>query len=253
MTAIPHRDPYQGVLQIVRFNWPKYLVATACIGAAEGVRPLLAPPLSILLLVITGHVLFWTVSSLLISHYVYDRSRLYELSWLPRARTRSPRRWLSIHCGFDEMSPLLAAEFPDAYGEVVDIFDPRAMTENSIRQARRAQPGTVHSTPARFYALPYSARAFHTVFCIFAAHELRRHADRVRLFTEIARILAPYGAFILVEHLRDWPNFLAFGPGFLHFHSWRAWQRAARDAGLILRAEFPFTPFVRVASFGRSL
>jgi SAM-dependent methyltransferase len=253
VTAVLKRDPYQGVRQILRFNWPKYAAAAACVGVAAVVRELLPAADRIILLAATVPVLFWVLFSLLVSYYVYDCSHFYDLSWLPRARTRSPHRWLSIHCGLDEISPLLAAEFPDAYGEVVDIFDPRAMTENSIRQARRAQPSRVHSTPAHFYALPYSAGAFDAVFCIFAAHELRRHADRVRLFTEIARILAPYGAFILVEHLRDWPNFLAFGPGFLHFQSWRSWQRAAQDAGLVCRTEFPFTRFVRVAMFGRCI
>jgi SAM-dependent methyltransferase len=253
MTAVSHRDPYQGVLQIVRFNWPKYLAAAACIGAAALSRPMLPSSDRLILLVVTMPVLHWTFASLLVSHLVYDRSHLYNLAWLARTFNSSPRRWLSIHCGLDETSALIAATFPDASGEVTDIFDPRAMTENSIRQARAAQSNAACSTPACFYALPFDNGAFDAVFCIFAAHELRRHTDRVRLFAEIARLLAPDGNFILVEHLRDWPNFLAFGPGFLHFHSWRAWRRAAREAGLTLRSEFPFTPFVRVTIFGRAV
>jgi ubiquinone/menaquinone biosynthesis C-methylase UbiE len=253
MTSIPQRGPYQGMLQIVRFNWSRYLAAAAIVGAAAFAALLVSSLGAVLLLVAALPALCWMVSSLLVSHYIYDRAHLYDLPWLARALQRSPRRWLSIHCGLDETSTLLAAQFPGASGEVVDIFDPRVMTESSIHRARAAQPGAVRSTPARFHALPFPTASFDAVFCIFAAHELRRHAYRVRLFTEIARILSPAGEFVLVEHLRDWPNFLAFGPGFLHFHSWRAWQHAASDAGLTSRTHFPFTSFLRVVTFRRTI
>ncbi|HEV2132853.1 MAG TPA: class I SAM-dependent methyltransferase [Terracidiphilus sp.] len=253
MTAVPQRDPFQGVRQILRFNWPKYAAAAAITGAVTFVAPLLPMSAGFVLLAASLPVVFWTASSLLISHYVYDRSHLYDFSWLPLVLKISPKHWLNVHCGLDETSALLAARFPDAAGEIVDIFDPCAMTENSIRQARAAQHNATRSTPARFHALPFPAGAFDAVFCIFTAHELRRHADRVRLFAEIARLLAPGGTFVLVEHLRDWPNFPAFGPGFLHFHTWRAWQQAAHEADLVGRTDFPFTPFVRIAAFRRRI
>jgi hypothetical protein len=56
---------------------------------------------------------------------------------------------------------------------------------------------------------------------------------------------------ILMEHSRDGWNFLAFGPGFLHFFSRREWRRAALDAGLALQTEFSRTPFVRVYQLRR--
>jgi hypothetical protein len=49
-----------------------------------------------------------------------------------------------------------------------------------------------------------------------------------------------------MEHARDSWNFLAFGPGFLHFFPQRAWRQAARQAGLEVRTEFAMTPFVHV-------
>ena len=64
------------------------------------------------------------------------------------------------------------------------------------------------------------------------------------LFREVVRTLTSDGEFILMEHSRDWPNFLAFGPGFLHFFSQRAWRKAASDAGLTVRTELSMTPFV---------
>jgi SAM-dependent methyltransferase len=185
-------------------------------------------------------------SSLLVSHYVYDRFPLYNLNWISRALSRTPRRWINIHCGLDETSGMLAAIFPEATGQVVDIFDPGVMTETSIRQARRIRRGAIPAMLARYDDLLFGADSFDAAFCIFSAHELRRHQQRVRLFKEISRVLVPGGELVLMEHYRDWRNLLAFGPGFLHFFSRRAWYKAVTGAGLALKAEFSMTPFVRV-------
>jgi SAM-dependent methyltransferase len=254
MSTIPMRRPWQGVLQILRFNWRFYAVTAGCVALALLALPFLPLWQRAGVLIGAAPALFWLASSLLVSHYVYDRFPLYDLHWIARALSRPPRRWINIHCGLDETSGLLTAIFPDACGKVVDIFDGRVMTETSIRQvsrhgsrqAQRARNGAIPAMQARFDNLVFSANSFDAAFCIFAAHELRCHDQRVRLFKEIARVLVPEGELVLMEHLRDWRNLLAFGPGFLHFFSQRAWRKATQDAGLALRAEFSMTPFVRV-------
>jgi SAM-dependent methyltransferase len=244
MNTIPPRRPYQGVVQILQFNWRSYVATTASIGVALLVLPFLPSLGRTVLLLGTASALFWLASSLLVSHYVYDRFPLYDLNWVCSVLCRAPRRWMNIHCGLDETSALLAAIFPDAASQVVDIFDPLVTTETSIRAARRVTHHTIPSTPMRYDSLAFPAEWFDAAFSIFAAHELRHHDQRVRLFGEIARTLSPNGEFILMEHSRDWRNFLAFGPGFLHFFSQCAWRKAASDAGLTVRAELSMTPFV---------
>jgi len=246
MSTIPIRRPYQGVLQILQFNWRSYIATSACAGVALLAIPSLPPPGRVGLTLFAAPALFWMASSLLVSHYVYDRFPHYNLNWISRALSRTPRRWINIHCGLDETSGLLEAIFPDATGQVVDIFDSRVMTETSIRQARRVNGGAIPASPARYNDLVFSAESFDAAFCIFAAHELRLHHQRVKLFQEIARILVPGGEVVLMEHSRDGWNLLAFGPGFLHFFSRRTWRKTAADGGLVLRSEFSMTPFVRV-------
>jgi SAM-dependent methyltransferase len=244
MNTIPSRRPYQGVVQIFQFNWRSYVATAAAVGVTLLALPFLSSPGRTILLLGTAPALFWLTSSLLVSHYVYDRSPLYDLNWVCSALSRAPRRWINIHCGLDETSAILAAIFPDADSQVVDIFDPLVMTETSIRVARRVTHHMIPSTLMRYDSLTFPAESFDAAFSIFAAHELRQHDQRVRLFREIVRTLTPDGEFILMEHSRDWPNFLAFGPGFLHFFSQCAWRKAASDAGLTVRTELYMTPFV---------
>jgi SAM-dependent methyltransferase len=253
MTTTVMRRPYQGVLQILEFNRQRYLFTLICAGAALLALPHLEPLLRVADLLFVAATLFWIAASLLVSHYVYDCFPLYDLTWLARILTRPPGRWVNIHCGFDETSSLLEAMFPDAAGKVIEIFDHELMTEDSIRKARQANPDAPAASHARPGNLGLEAESMDTAFCIFAAHELRTHAHRVELFKEVARTLETGGEFVVIEHLRDWRNFLAFGPGFLHFFSRRAWRRAAAHAGLAVRAEFSRTPFVHVFILRRTL
>lgn len=244
MNTIPSRRPYQGVVQILQFNWRSYVTTTGSVAVALLALPFLPSLGRTVLLLGSAPALFWLASSLLVSHYVYDRFPLYDLNWVCSVLSRTPRRWINIHCGLDETSALLAAIFPDAASQVVDIFDPLVMTEASIRVARRVSHPTIPSTSMRYGSLAFPAEWFDAAFCLFAAHELRHHDQRVRLFREIARTLIPDGECILMEHSRNWRNFLAFGPGFLHFFSQCAWRKAASDAGLTVRTELSMTPFV---------
>ena len=246
MNAIAARGPFQGVLQIVSFNRRMYMAAMAALVAACIAWPFLGRAERDAMAAGLTMALFWMASSLIVSHHVYDRSPLYRMEWLVPALAHPVRNWINIHSGWDETSGRLQTIFPDAVGQVIDIFDPRIMTEPSIRRARRLNNDAPAAGRARFDALPFCDSSFDAAFCIFAAHELRQPGQRVALFQEIARVLHEDGECVVVEHLRDWRNFLAFGPGFLHFFSRAEWRRAASRAGFLVRTEFAFTPFVRV-------
>lgn len=97
----------------------------------------------------------------------------------------------------------------------------------------------------RYNSLPVSDHDQDAVFLLFAAHEVRDAEHRTQLLREAARVLRKRGYVVIVEHLRDWKNFMAFGPGFLHFHSKRNWLRSIRAAGLFVEKETQVTPFVR--------
>lgn len=236
---------YRGMLQILRYNLPMYLAALAgCLAVALALALLPLPrPLAALAALGAAMGFLWSVSSLLASHYIYDRSPLSAWSWLPGLLPAPPRRWASLHAGLDETFGELERLFPEG-GTTLDVYDPREMTEPSIERARRLTP--TPAAAADFRALPFPDGSLDAVFLVFAAHELRRPESRLLFFREIVRSLAPGGRVVLVEHLRDARNFLVFGPGFVHFLARREWLRLARESGLAVRRERRITPFVAV-------
>jgi hypothetical protein len=114
----------------------------------------------------------------------------------------------------------------------------------SLRRARAASRSRGVSASPRH--LPLAASAIDAGIVAFAAHEIRSSQARAAFFGELRRVLAPTGQAVVVEHLRDGWNFLAYGPGALHFLPRSAWLRAFAAGGLRIRAEMPCTPFVRV-------
>jgi ubiquinone/menaquinone biosynthesis C-methylase UbiE len=180
-----------------------------------------------------------------VSYYVYDYRGVTRWNWIPRILSFPPQQWLNIHAGLDESTLILTQFFPNTRYMVVDIYDPQEMTEPSIARARRLHPSPEPAVAGKLDALPLPDRDCDTLFLLFSAHEIRQSARRTVFFLESARVLANSGQLLLVEHIRDWKNFVAFGPGFLHFHSRDEWLRLAHDAGLTVEREDRVTPFVR--------
>jgi SAM-dependent methyltransferase len=245
--AVLRRQPCQGVRLIVRFNWPFYALAASVIGVSlvatrlypsNAIHDWLSP-----IAALTG---FWSVGSLVASWIVYDGSSLMKGTWMVDALESQPRTWINIHAGFDETSAVLHAQFDSSSGRAFDIFDPIEMTESSIGRARLEQQASLPQEQVDFRHLPVSTDAVDAVFLLLSAHELRTDHARCALFEEVRRVIRSTGRVIVVEHLRDAANFVAYGPGFLHFHSRRTWMRSFEQAGLAVHREFAITPFVRV-------
>jgi hypothetical protein len=246
MTETSTQGRFAGVFKIVRFNVQFYIfsaVSLAGVGLLIASKKL--PPWLELVVLFGGAIVaFWTLSSLLVSWYVYDHAGVTRWRWLPPRIATSPHRWANIHAGLDESTSALRQLFPGTEGSAVDIYDSGEMTEPSIARARRIRPSAEPFRRGKYDALPLPENGCDAVFLLFAAHELRVAEHRTHLFRETTRVLREEGCVVLVEHLRDWKNFLAFGPGFLHFHSRRNWLRTIRDAGLVVEQEGPVTPFV---------
>lgn len=239
------RKPLQGLRNIIRFNWHFYALAGGLALAVGGAALALPTPLSSYAWAGLGALLAPVLVSLAVSAYVYDYAGLYELHWLPaHVAPAAGGKLLTISAGFDEVTPLLAQSWPAGQLLAVDFYDPARHTEVSIQRARRAYPPVPGTLPVSTQALPLPTHSADYALAFLAAHEVRDAAERARFFQELARVLTPAGELIVVEHLRDAANFLAYTVGFLHFHSRRAWLATFRAAGLRVAQEVKITPFL---------
>jgi hypothetical protein len=252
MTEIDDQAAYQvtvrGMFQILRYNWTYYAVAipAALVGLGLVIWTSPSTLVRVLLGAWSACVAAGVLSSLAVSHYVYDRSPLSRWHWVAERLPSPPRRWVNLHAGLDETSTALRQLFPPTEAAIWEMYDPAEMTEGSIARARRITPSAIPATRVDFRRLPSDDAAWDAVFLIFAAHELRSPHARLLLFRELRRVLRPRGTLLLVEHLRDLANVLAFGPGAWHFYPRREWLRLADQAGFVIVGEFPMTIFVRV-------
>lgn len=221
------RKAFQGLTNIIRFNWHFYLLAcVAFVFLGLGFGMVLA---------------MLILSSLLVSYYIYDYSNLYELPWLENSQ---PQTILNINAGFDESSAILSQKFPSAALHICDFYDSKKHTEVSVKRARKAYPPHPNCLRVQTSHLPFSDHTFDVVVAMLAAHEIRSAGEREKFFLELQRVTQSDGRIYVTEHLRDLPNMLAYNIGFFHFLSKKSWLDTFEAADLQVEAVIPTTPFI---------
>lgn len=240
------RKPFQGVTNIIKFNWHFYVMATLGAGALVALAQVIPEnfrvfPYSIVMLVVLG-----TTLSLAVSFYIYDCSGLYTLHWLAPLHADPTGKLVNIHAGFDETSFLLSEKYPYAELLVLDFYDPAKHTEVSIARARKAYPPYPNTRSIRTSRLTLQGDTADLILIILAAHEIRDREERIGFFKELQSSLRDGGKIVVVEHLRDIANFIAYNVGFLHFLSGKEWNATFRGAGLTRADQYKITPFLSV-------
>lgn len=236
------RKPYQGVLNIIRFNWHFYVISIVVCTALILLSNHLQYELKLCLLVVAGLAIFTILTSLVVSYYVYDVSNLYQLPWLDKYGKKHGEAWLTINAGFDETSEIIQEKFPGVDLSICDFYDSEKHTEVSIKRARKAYPPIQNTISVNTESLPFEDNTFGRALAILSAHEIRDEKERILFFKELNRVTK--GKIFVTEHLRDVNNFLAYTIGFLHFYSRSTWKKTFEEAGLEVRGEIKTSPFI---------
>lgn len=236
------RKPFQGILNIIRFNWHFYLLALIGLGFLLSIESLIPDPLNLFIWIGSFITLAGIMVSLLVSFYIYDLSGLYAFKWIKAAGNE--RLIVNIHAGFDESSEGLQQIFKTAELKVFDFYNPKVHTEVSIKRARKAYPPFPGTLSIETASIPLKNGSANKMFVIFSAHEIRNEQERVAFFKELKRCLKPGGEIMVAEHLRDPLNFLAYNIGFLHFYSLTTWLGVFKKSDLKLHSTQKLTPFI---------
>lgn len=231
---------FQGVRNVVSFNWHWYVIALlATIAFFVSAIYFGQPSLYIVGLAIALSAFI----SIVVSYYVYDRSGLYTFDWIDDKFAHA-KIVLNIHAGFDETTEGLIARLPDSNIRAFDFYEPGKHTEPSIRRAQHATRSRVESTKIRTSELPVADSSADAIFVIFAAHEIRDSDERVIFFRELSRAVGESGVIAVTEHLRNAANFIAYNVGAFHFLPRSTWLSTFNGAGLCVTSEIEITPFV---------
>ncbi len=246
------RRIFQGVLNILSFNRHFYFFGFAIFAALIISYWFFNWPHFIFLLILVSFGYGLTMP-LIVSAYVYDFSGYYRLDWLKSQLKEADqvKLALNINAGFDETSFIIKAKFPDIDLKVFDFYNAQQHTEPAIKRARKASmiyPGTQQ---IETNLIPLPDKSVDVIFLLSAIHEIRSHEEKIQFLKECHRVSKVDGKVIMVEHLRDFPNFLAFTIGFTHFFSRTTWKSAIRSAGFSNFTENKFTPFMSVFSFSQ--
>jgi hypothetical protein len=240
------RKPFQGVRNIVRFNWHLYVASAVSVTVMLVLGKLLVVPFLWMYILFAICVIVSTLISLVVSYYIYDYSSLYAFRWLQPVEDSKGMRVVNVHAGFDETSGILQGKFPMATLHVFDFYDPQKHTEVSIERARKAYPAFPGTLKIQTSHFPTQANASDFIFNIFALHEVRNRDERIQFLKLQAKALKDTGSIVLVEHLRNLPNFLAYNIGFFHFLPGGEWRNNFQQAGLYVDHTFTITPFITV-------
>lgn len=238
------RKPFQGVGNIIRFNWHFYILSVAFLVGLFCLDNYLSQTWQRFFFILFLLILATTLMSLLVSWYVYDLSNLYKLSWL--FPNNDNIKIVNIHAGFDETSVLLSAKFPNAELIVFDFYDQEKHTEVSIKLARKVYPPFQNTKKIITSVIPMPDNCADKIFVTLAAHEIRDDNERATFFKELRRILMPEGQIFVTEHLRDGANFLAYNVGFFHFLPIVSWHQTFNTAGLRIKKQQKQTPFITI-------
>lgn len=241
------RRKFQGALNILSFNRHFYisgLIALAFIITSH----LIFSWSDLLYWILIFAFLYGLIMPLIVSAYIYDFSGYYNFNWLKsyNIEDSDTNQILNINAGFDETSFIIKNIFPQSDLKVFDFYNAERHTEPAIIRARKVSLVYPNTQQIISNSIPLIDNSVDVIFLLSAVHEIRSQEEKVQFLKECRRVCKQNGEIIMVEHLRDFPNFLAFSVGFTHFFSKRVWKKAFEKAGFSSFAEKKFTAFMSV-------
>lgn len=241
------RRNFQGVLNILSFNRHFYVFGLIALTLIV-ISYLVFSWSNLLFWIVILAFLYGLIMPLIISAYVYDFSGYYNFNWLKNYNLLDSKdnQILNINAGFDETSFIIKNNFPKSDLKVFDFYNAEKHTEPAIIRARKVSLVYPNTQQIISNTIPLKDDSVDLIFLLSAVHEIRSQNEKIQFLKECHRVCKSNANVIMIEHLRDFPNFLAFSVGFTHFFSKRTWRNAFKEAGFTTFKEQKFTPFMSI-------
>jgi ubiquinone/menaquinone biosynthesis C-methylase UbiE len=241
------RRNFQGVLNILSFNRHFYVFGLITLAFII-ISFLIFNWSTVFLWIVILSFLYGLIMPLIVSAYVYDFSGYYNFDWLKNYNFTDTegKQILNINAGFDETSFIIKNNFPKSDLQVFDFYNAKQHTEPAIIRARKVSLVYPNTQQIVSNAIPIKDNSVDLIFLLSAVHEIRTQDEKIEFLKECNRVCKPTANVIMIEHLRDFPNFVAFTIGFTHFFSKNTWKKAFQAAGFSTVTEQKFTPFMSI-------
>jgi ubiquinone/menaquinone biosynthesis C-methylase UbiE len=241
------RRKFQGVLNILSFNRHFYVFGLIVLTIII-ISYLVFSWSNLLFWVVILAFLYGLIMPLIVSAYIYDFSGYYDFKWLKsfNLTDSEDKQVLNINAGFDETSFIIKNYFPKSNLKVFDFYNAEQHTEPAIIRARKVSLVYPNTEQIISNTIPLKDNSVDLIFLLSAAHEIRSQDEKIHFLKECHRVCKSNANVIMIEHLRDFPNFLAFSVGFTHFFSKKTWRNAFKEAGFTTFTEQKFTPFMSI-------
>lgn len=241
------RKKYQGVINILSFNRHFYVYGISLLAIII-VNYLMLQWSTTLFWLIIAAFIYGLIMPLIISVYIYDFSGYYDFNWLKKLNIKdsSENQLININAGFDETSFIIKSHFPKSNLKVFDFYNAERHTEPAIIRARKISSIYPKTQQIKSDTIPLKDKSVDVIFLLSAAHEIRDYKEKIEFLKECHRLCKPNAKVVMVEHLRDLPNFMVFTIGFTHFFSKNTWKKVFKKAGFSTFDETKFTSFMSV-------
>ncbi len=176
------RKPFQGVMNVVKFNWHFYILAVILSLLIAAFALYFGGNYKIYIVMLALKIIIPSVISLVVTYYIYDYSKIYELHFLAFLNIRSTDKLVNINAGFDEFSLMISDKFNNKNLQVFDFYNPEKHTEISIERARKVSKVYPNTKSIETSKLPLEANTVDYVFLLFTAHEIRNQQERIVFF-----------------------------------------------------------------------
>ena len=242
---------YSGTLHYIQTHWPSYVFVFGGSALFILIAIVFSAQRGWFGFIAVGLIAFLTLCTLLgaslwAAHNIYDNDNIRD-ALIELGQIRPEEVVVVVNLGTRRMPDRLSRRLTTGKVIVIDVYNPqqtpgkalaRAHKWTAARRTSGHQEDHYQPDPRISWRdgsvglLPLPDNSVPVAMLIQTASEFWQQGDRICLFREVERILAPGDRLLLAERLRTRTNLLVMGPEALRLESLKYWQELLGETKL---------------------